>query len=327
MNLLQVSGIGKKDERGFELKDINFTQQKFQRIAITGETGSGKSTLLKIIAGLIQPDSGKVVFEGERVIGPAEQLLPGHPGIAYLSQHFELRNNYRVEELLAMANKMEEDAAEYIYEICRISHLVKRRTDQLSGGEKQRIALARLLVTAPRLLLLDEPFSNLDMIHKNILKSVIHDIGESLQITCILISHDPLDTLPWAQEIIVMRDGALIQQASPRELYQRPVNEYAGGLLGKYTMIHPENAGDFSELPRLMLNGKSAFIRPENILISKDDTSGLKVTVTHIRFFGSHYEIEAEFHQNTFLIRSEVTDLVKGDKIYLSFQYEAISYI
>src|SRR5438128_11831277 len=122
MNLLSVSGISKQSERGFVLNNISFTQQRFQKIAIAGETGSGKSTLLKIIAGLIQPDAGQVLFENERVLGPEEKLIPGHPCIGYLSQHFELRNNYKVEELLEMANKIPEDEAKTIYEICQITH-------------------------------------------------------------------------------------------------------------------------------------------------------------------------------------------------------------
>src|SRR5262245_42297680 len=133
MTLLNVLGISKKDERGFELKNISFTQEKFSKIAIAGETGSGKSTLLKIIAGLIQPDSGTALFEGKKILGPNDKLVPGHPGIAYLSQHFELPINLRVEQVLEYANLLTDEAATALYEICEISHLVKRRTNQLSG--------------------------------------------------------------------------------------------------------------------------------------------------------------------------------------------------
>ena len=174
MNFLEVKEIAKQKDEKWILKNTSFDIKQFNKVAIAGETGSGKSTLLKIIAGLIQPDNGTVYFKNERVLGPEEHLIPGHKGVAYLSQHFELRNNYRVEEILEIANKMPLPEAEAIFEVCRITHLLKRKTDQLSGGEKQRIATARLLITKPQLLLLDEPYSNLDAIHKNILKSVIN---------------------------------------------------------------------------------------------------------------------------------------------------------
>ena len=108
------------------------------------------------------------------------------------------------------------EEAATLFEICQVDHLLKRRTDQLSGGEKQRIALCMLLVKCPKLLVLDEPFSNLDPIHKTVLKTVIEDIGKRLQITCMLTSHDPHDTLSWADEILVMKNGKIIQQGTPR---------------------------------------------------------------------------------------------------------------
>ena len=205
MTLLEVSGVSRLEEEICTVNKVSFTQRQFQKIAIAGSTGSGKTTLLKLIAGLVQATSGTILFDGAIVKGPEEKLLPGHPGIGYLSQHFELRNHYRVKEVLEMASKLSTEEATFIYEICRISHLLNRWTHQLSGGEKQRIALARLLVAAPRLLLLDEPYSNLDAIHKNILKKVIADVCDSLNITCILISHDAQDIMSWADEIIVLK--------------------------------------------------------------------------------------------------------------------------
>jgi ABC-type sugar transport system ATPase subunit len=232
MSLLNVSGISKKQGEEFVLKNINFIQESLQRIAIAGSTGSGKTTLLKIIAGFIQPDAGEVLFEGGRVKGPLEKLLPGHSQIAYLSQNFELRNNYRVEELLHMANKFSNSDADLIFEVCRIGHLLNRWSDELSGGERQRIAFAKALITAPKLLLLDEPFSNLDAIHRNILKTVINDIEERLNTTCILVSHDPVDLLSWADEIIVLHEGKIVQRNVPVQIYTHPVNEYVAALFG-----------------------------------------------------------------------------------------------
>ena len=327
MNLLSISAITKKAEKDFVLKDVTFIQQKLKKIAIAGETGSGKSTLLKIIAGLVQPDTGEVLFENERVLGPEERLIPGHPHIAYLSQYFELRNNYRVEEILAMANKMSDKEAQTIYEVCRISHLLKRRTDQLSGGEKQRIATARLLITSPKLLLLDEPYSNLDMVHKTILKSVIRDIGEKLKITCLMISHDPLDTLSWADEIIVMKDGQIIQQGAPKQIYTQPVNEYTGGLFGKFNLISSVHFEAFAGLPGIEINGKNIFVRPESFKIVTKENQGLVGKVNRIDFFGSYYEIEVLLAEDIITVKAIENNVVNGDTIYLTLNADKVWYV
>ena len=298
MSLLQVSGISKQQQGAFILKDISFTQQKFQKIAIAGETGSGKSTLMKIVGGLAQADSGTVFFDGVRVKGSEEVLIPGFPGIAYLSQYFELRNNYRVEEILAYANKLVEEDANRIYEVCRVTHLLKRRTEQLSGGEKQRIALARLLTTAPRMLLMDEPFSNLDMIHKSILKSVINDLVEELEITCMLISHDAQDLLSWADEVMLMKDGVIVQQGTPQEVYYKPVNEYAAGLLGKYNIV------------------QGRFVRPEDVVLG--DKKGMKGIVNRVLFFGGYNEVEVLAAGQVITVNTGTAKRTKGEEVYLS---------
>ncbi|WP_152268300.1 ABC transporter ATP-binding protein [Agriterribacter humi] len=327
MVLLKISEIRKQEGDDFVLRDISFSQQHLQKIAIAGASGSGKSTLLKIIAGLIQADAGEVLFENERVKGPYEKLIPGHPGIAYLSQQFELRNNYRVEEILSYANTLLPGEAETLYEVCRISNLLKRKTDELSGGEKQRIALARLLTTSPKLLLLDEPFSNLDLIHKNILKSVISDIGERLNITCTLVSHDPGDTLPWAAEIFIMKDGQIIQKGSPAEIYQRPVTEYAAALFGKYYVIDPEQAKPLLEAAPIEADGKNIFVRPEHFKIVAEGKRSLKGTVNAVYFFGSHYEIEILLSGDKITVKAEGYPPPIGDTVYISLNTRAIWYV
>lgn len=326
MNFLEVSNISKELHGAYILKNVSFTQQPFQKIVIAGETGSGKSTLMKIVGGMAQADAGTVMFEGKRVKGALEVLIPGHPGTAYLSQHFELRNNYRVEEILSYANKLREEDAAEIYHICRISHLLKRKTDQLSGGEKQRIAMARLLISAPRLFLLDEPFSNLDMIHKSILKNVISDIGEKLGITIMLISHDPMDILPWADEILVMKDGEIVQQGSPQQIYNQPVNEYVAGLFGKYNLLTPGKAAVLEGLPGITLNGKNVFIRPEDFKIVRTKKDAIPGKIRDIAYYGSFLEAEVALGNEVVTIKTTDTRLKKGAAVNVSVAPETIWY-
>jgi iron(III) transport system ATP-binding protein len=316
MSFLQVNEITKIEQGRAIVHPISFKQEKLQRIGIAGETGSGKSTLLKMIAGLIQPDGGAVFFNQEKVLGPLEQLLPGHPKIGYLSQHFELRNNYRVEELLAMSNRLSDDDAAIVYAICRIDHLMKRKNDQISGGEKQRIALAKLLITAPSLLFLDEPFSNLDRVHKQIIQSVIDDICTQLKITCILVSHDATDLLYWVDRLLIMKDGKIIQDGNPKQLYFHPANEYVAALLGDYNLVDTSLHPAFEQLIGEGARGKKAMIRPEQFSINKEGL-GLMGIVKRVLFFGSYYIIEVLLDGLVIKIRTTAFQFYIGDKVFI----------
>ena len=328
MNFLRVDNISKSTKNGFSLKEISFEIAPLKRLAIAGETGSGKSTLLKIIAGLAQKDTGEILFEDKRVKGPEEQLLPGHPGIAYLSQHYELRNHYRVEELLDMANKLSDTAAAAIYEVCRITHLLKRKTDELSGGERQRIALAGLLTTSPKLLLLDEPFSNLDPIHKSLLKAVIEDIGDKLQITCILASHDPVDTLSWADEILVLKDGLLLQEGTPAAIYSQPVDAYVAGLFGTYNYIPRERIFALFSIVIDKPVGKELLIRPENFKLSKIPAAGAVAgEVNKVRFFGNYSLLEINVGGLSVTAAADGQYFQVNDGVYVSLTTDNVWFV
>lgn len=318
MTLLEVSKVSKRADTDFTLETISFSQRKLQKIAIAGETGSGKSTLMKIIAGLVQPDEGQIIFEGKPIEGPQDKLIPGHPGISYLSQHFELPKFLRVEQVLTYSNTLTETQANAIYEVCEITHLVKRKTDQLSGGERQRIALAKLLIASPRLLLLDEPFTNLDMIHKNTLKSVIRNIGKELKITCMLISHDAVDTLSWADQIIVLRNGQLVQKGAPEKIYHQPADEYVAGLFGKYSIIDISRSPEFTRTIKAVPKGKRLFIRPEYFNITTRSKTSIPGKVDKISFCGSYYELEVSTSANTITVTTPTCSLKKGDDVYIS---------
>lgn len=322
MTFLEVKNISRIENGSSLLKKTSFVQHEYEKIAIAGETGSGKTSLLKIIAGLVQPSSGDVFFEGKRVAGPMEKLLPGDPQIAYLSQYFELRNNYRVEEELECKNLLSDEQASLIYKVCQVEHLLKRRTDQLSGGERQRIVLARLLTTSPKLLLLDEPFSNMDMAHKRTIKKVIHDIGEQLGITCMLVSHEPADTLSWADRIMVMKDGAIIQSGSPEEIYLNPINEYCAGLLGDYMVLSGEAAAKIASLYTLELNHKKILLRPEHLQLSTKEDLPFSGKVKGISFSGSSYLLTVSFLGQDIRVRTLKKEFSTGDEVRLMFDKE-----
>ena len=315
MHLLTVEDISKEEEGRTLVKEVCFSIDAFKKVALMGETGSGKSTVMKMVAGLVQPSSGNVFFEGQRIKGPDEVLLPGHTAIAYLSQHFELRNNYRVLELLEMANKMEDEEAASIYLICRINHLLDRKVHQLSGGERQRIALARLLVGKPRLLLLDEPFTNLDLFNNRIINDVIHQVCNKMAITCVLVSHDPVEVLSWADELLIMKHGQLVFQGSPQEAYARPQDEYIAGLLGEYNLISPAQKTLYKHFG---IAGKeeTIFIRPEKMGIGTDPNKGIPGSVIEVKFLGAHHGLLVRTSEMDLIVYTETAPDIK-DKVYV----------
>lgn len=317
MALLEVQQISKQLKGGLLIDQVSFEQEAFQKIAITGESGAGKTTLLKMISGHAQPDSGTILFNGEKVMGPEEKLLPGHKKIGYLSQEHDLLHNYKVEDLVWFQNKLSDEESKMLFEICRITGLMKRKTNQLSGGEKQRIALCMLLTKSPKMLILDEPFSNLDPIHTDILKAVLEDITERLQITCLLTSHDPNDTLSWAHEIIVMNEGKIIQQATPEIIYHQPVNEYVAGMFGRYNLLTPEQAGLFG----IEANGKDVIIRPEDFLINTTSENGVKGIVEKISFWGSFYDVEVGVDDMKIIVRVMGNGWEIGETIFIEIKH------
>lgn len=313
--LLQVQQLGKQAPEGMvSVQDISFAQQRLQKMAIAGETGCGKTTLLKMIGGFVQPSSGTILFDQRRVTGPDEQLIPGHKSIAYLSQHFELRNNYWVHEILEYANLLTQEEANDIYAVCRIAHLLNRRTNELSGGEKQRVALARLLTTRPQLLLLDEPFSNLDLGHKNIIKSVIADMGDQLGITCLMVSHDATDILSWADTLLIMRNGMVVQQGTPETLYAQPMDEYCAALLGHYNKVPAAAIAHVFEVPPGV---RELVIRPEHIQVVLPSAQALAGQVREQQFWGSFYTATVAVMGHTLLVNTGQAKLTLGDTVYL----------
>ncbi|WP_298298485.1 ABC transporter ATP-binding protein [Hydrotalea sp.] len=320
---LQVEQISKRyklQDDYWILNDISFEQKQHQKMALSGASGAGKTTLLKIIAAWEQSDSGKVLFKGNRVKGPDEQLLPGHKGIAYLSQHFELWNNYTVAEILDYNNQLEKKEAATLFTICRIEHLLQRKTNEVSGGERQRVALARLLITRPQLLILDEPFSNLDYEYKQILKTVLAEIAQYQELNFIMASHDPMDILPWADTILVLENGQLIQQGTPKEIYYSPVNNYCAGLFGDFNLIPATLLAKTLQPPITLADDNNCMIRPHQIKLSKHADDTFTGIVQEIQFFGSYYMFVVRTNLvGNIKVMEQHTTLQPGDEVFVTF--------
>jgi iron(III) transport system ATP-binding protein len=322
MNVLSVVGLSKVLGDVEVVKSLDLTLQQGQKLGIVGETGSGKSSVLKMISGLMQPSTGEVWYQQKRVKGPDEQLIAGHPQIGYLSQHFELRNNYRVHELLNIFNKLEPEEAQQIYALCQIEPFLQRWTDELSGGERQRVALAKILINKPQLLCLDEPFSNLDVLHKIELQRILQQLFETLSLSCIMVSHDATELLPWADELYIMRAGQVLQQGPPRLLYHQPNHPYCAGLLGTYNLLDAH----FECWPQLQAIQQQAtqwMVRPEAIELGSHGNIVVAGTVTYSHFMGAFNQIAVQLQGGgSLLVNIGLANIKPGSLLQLSIDEE-----
>ncbi|WP_424960945.1 ABC transporter ATP-binding protein [Ekhidna sp.] len=303
MSFLKLQNIRKsysEERKAFSCSSLEI--EKGKRIGIAGETGSGKSTLLKVIAGLEKPEEGSVYLEGEPVYPKLDRLIPGHPKMAYLSQSFELPKFIKVSEFLDSA-EVDQEQIDKMAAICRIETLLEKNTRELSGGERQRVALSKTILKEPEVLLLDEPFSNLDPHHERIIKEVINDISSETGATILMVSHDPTDLLPWADEILVLKDGIIMQKDLPRLIYHDPANDYVAGLFGSYQVI---------DGTKWSLSSKHVIVRPEQFTLNNHGVAG---EVKNVHFHGNYELIEIRADGQTIQALSFPGEYQKGDKV------------
>lgn len=314
MFIIQALGISKEGRDRQVLSDLDLAVAKGTCVGIVGETGAGKTSLLQILGGRGQASSGTVLFKGRNVPGTSEKLVPGHPGIGFLSQHFELPPHYWVHELLSYAGDLSNSERQYLYALCRIAHLTERRSSQLSGGERQRVALARELLHQPDLLLLDEPFNNLDGHNKRTIRQVLADLRTQWGITQIMVSHEAQDMLSWADQLYIMKEGRWVQSGEPKHVYEQPVNVYAAGLLGEYSLIDPSHPA-FIQLPFDKVPGQNWLIRPEDIKPVSADHRQLTGYVEKTEFRGSFYAATLRVERQSLLMFSLAPTVQPGDSI------------
>lgn len=276
------------------LQNLTFTLDEGQQLAIVGESGCGKSTLLKLIYGLYDCDEGNISWKSEPVLGPKFHLVPGMPFMKYLAQDFDLMPFITVGENVGkfLSNfypKEKQDRIDELLNLVEMSEYKHVKAEFLSGGQMQRVALARVLAQEPEVLLLDEPFSHIDNFRKNKLRRKIFQYLKDKQITTLVASHDINDVLSFSDEVIVLKDTTILEKATPLELYNHPEHQYTAALFG-----------DVNEIE---INGKMQLIYPNQLQIV--EKSDIQVEVISTYFKGKYYLIEAKWNNQFVFFESE----------------------
>jgi len=247
--------------------DINFTIERGEFITLLGPSGCGKSTLLRCIAGLTPVNSGRILLNGQNLV----PLSPQKRDIGMVFQSYALFPNMTVEQNVAFGLRMHKVKADEIRqrvgEVLRLVELqdfAGRYPQQLSGGQCQRVALARSLVTRPRLLLMDEPLSALDARIRKHLREQIRQIQQALGLTTVFVTHDQEEALTMSDRIFLMNKGQIVQSGDAQSLYTAPVDAFAAGFIGNYNLLDAEQASALLQRPV----ATRLAIRPESITLS-----------------------------------------------------------
>lgn len=303
--MLQVKNIFFSYATETTISSVDFVLEKGQNLAIIGESGCGKSTLLQLIYGLYDLDQGEIFWNENQVLGPKFHLVPGMPFMKYLAQDFDLMPYITVAENVGkyLSNFYPEEKKARISElldVVEMSDFANIKAKFLSGGQMQRVALAKVLALEPEVLLLDEPFSHIDNFRKNSLRRRIFSYLKSKNITCIIATHDIHDSLSFADEILVMKNGAIEAKGTPKSVFQNPSSFYVASLFG-----------DVSVLKR---NGTAQFVYPFQFQLVPN--SDIEVEVMQSYFKGSHFLVEGKF-ENQFVFFESMKELSCGEIVFL----------
>lgn len=272
---------------------------------ILGESGCGKTSLLKAVRGFMDRDQGEIYFQEERVFNKSEKLVPGTKGVAIVHQDFQLEPGYTVYDnirhhLIQYKKSYQESKTEEIIQICGLDELRNKTSKELSGGQKQKVALAKAMIEEPPLLLLDEPFSNLDNISKTEFKKILKNIVKELGVGLLFVTHDSKDALTFSDQIIVIQDGVVLKKGTPQELTQKPPSVYAAKLLGLINLFSKEELKQLS--PELELTTSSHFWIPQrNITIE----SGTDFVINYEEFLGEEYVYHFQKESNTVIVKTK----------------------
>ena len=311
---LEVKNLNKTYGEKEVLKDVNFSLDEGNILCILGPSGCGKTTILNSIGGFIKNNFGKIFLNGEDI----SSLNPEDRNISTVFQSYGLFTNKNVLENVAYGlkfrNVKKQDRINKSLEILKIVGLEGYeyiKVHELAGGQRQRVALARSLVISPRLILLDEPFSNLDKNLRITMRNEIKKLVKYFKMTTILVTHDQEDAFTMADRVILMNEGKIIQNSTVTELYNSPNSEFSLSFIGNSNKLDNDN-----------------FIRPEKIKIVDYKTDNFAEIISK-QFRGSFIEYQLKLNNKSNILKVIELNTGKekniGDNVYIEYELQKLS--
>lgn len=342
--MIEVSNLNKTYENGYEaLKNVNFSVEKGELVCLLGPSGCGKSTLLNIISGLLDATSGDVKFEGKSVL----DVAPENRDIGFVFQNYALFPHMTAEEnvmfpLTVGKNKKSKaearEIAQKYMELTHITDIAKKKPGQLSGGQQQRVAIARALVQQPKVLLMDEPLSNLDARLRLQIREEIRALVKEVGITTIFVTHDQEEALSIGDRIILLNNGVVQQADKGQNLYLDPANQFVANFIGnpvidlfdvqfdgnqfnnEHFNLLAERLADNKLKQKLPAGDYVIGIRPENLQPSTAEMADFTIKVDDIELIGRERILKFYFGDKQYRSLVDIEDQIgAGDEINLRF--------
>lgn len=320
--LLESSGLtfsypGEEKEAVYQ---VSFQLASREIVTIVGSSGSGKSTLLNLIAGNLSPTAGKVLLQGKIMQDPAHFLVKGFDDVEIVRQDFQLAPRHTVFQIIKHPLRrynpeFQEERTRELIRLCNLGGLEDKITLDLSGGQKQRVAIARSLADNPDLILMDEPFNQLDYTIKTEIKSELRAILASSNTGALIVTHDPMDALSVSDRIIVMMKGRVVAIDTPEGHYLRPLNRYVAELFGHYNMLSRALLDAYWSI-----DSTAAYMgcRPEHVGVGDE---GTPFQVEKVSYLGHHFLVSA-MHKGTELYFYSSRPVPIGETVHLTLRKE-----
>lgn len=331
-NFVELKNVIKRFGSNTVIDNLDLSIPQGHMVTLLGPSGCGKTTVLRLVAGLEKPSEGKIFIDGEDVTDRSIQQRD----ICMVFQSYALFPHMSLGENIGYGLKMLgrpkaeiRERVKEALELVDLAGFADRYVDQISGGQQQRVALARALILKPKVLLFDEPLSNLDANLRRSMREKIRELQQQFNITSLYVTHDQSEAFAVSDTVLVMNKGKIMQIGAPQTLYRQPASEFMASFMGDANIFPATLGSDYVEifhyrLPRpenFITNRQSVTVgvRPEAITLSRHGNVSQRCIISHVAYMGPQYEVTVNWQEQTLLLQINATQLQPnvGDNYYL----------